>query len=373
MEQKYFEIKLYDFAWNFRKQITKTSSEISFSENINWVQGQLNLEVFWEPEDFYSTDIVEIRETYEGQWFRNYYWDDSKFWDDSDFWKEKDIYVFPIYTWIIETVWFVEYENYSKIDLRILWVWTALNDIIYKNWTEKKFTKTWTAWEIAKDIIDYFNSQYWSLTETQNLWDTMFFYSTESIDILWDDISVEFDNLDCFRSLDKLTEDTGFYFFIQPTGLVNFRKTKAPKILTFKKEIVQIINRRKKDEMVNKLYITRDWEVEKVYTNTTSITDYNLKEKVETRSEIKDEATQDIIWAEKVNEFWEERLETEIEIKEQRNNFLYPWDFISTQNTKTQIINKRVEKIDKRTDIWTLYLWDYTSFWKTIVSQGQKK
>jgi hypothetical protein len=369
--EKFFEIKIYDCFWNFKKQIKKTSSKIEFSENINGVQGNLNLEVFWSVSDFSITDIVEIRETYFWNWYKDYFWDDLQNWDDSDFWNERDNNIFPIYSWIVENVWFVEYEEIDKINLQIYWVWTALNDIIYKNSWNKVFTKTWTYWEIAKDIIDYFNSQYGTLADTQNLWNNLFFYTSESIDDSWDDISLEFENENCYGAFEKLVKDTEYYFFINPAWLVTFKKNSTPKILTFKKEIVSIANSEKKDEMVNKYYLSRDWGYEQIYTNTDSLDLYKLKEKVESRSEIKNSGTQNIFWNAKIEKFWFWIIQTEIEIKAQRNNFLYPWEFITTQNTRALLENKRIEKIDKRSDVWILYLGDYTSFWKTVISQRQ--
>jgi hypothetical protein len=45
--QKYYEVKLYDWEGNFKKQISSKNitSDIFFSENINGTQGDLTLDI----------------------------------------------------------------------------------------------------------------------------------------------------------------------------------------------------------------------------------------------------------------------------------------------------------------------------------------
>jgi hypothetical protein len=42
---------------------------------------------------------------------------------------------------------------------------------------------------------------------------------------------------------------------------------------------------------------------------------------------------------------------------------------ITTLNTKNQIIEKQITKIQKNRDFWILSIWDFTSFGKTIVKR----
>lgn len=61
---KTFEVKLYDSSGTFKKQINPTNitSQISFSEELNGGQGNLNMDIVWDMDDFVCSDIVEIRE-----------------------------------------------------------------------------------------------------------------------------------------------------------------------------------------------------------------------------------------------------------------------------------------------------------------------
>lgn len=369
--RKFYEIKLYDFAWNFKKQINtkKLSSDIIYSENVNWVQGNLVLEISWESSDYSVSDIIEVREINLDikAWLS--IWNDSDIWNDDNIWIEKTVNVFPTYTWIIERISSKEYQFTEKLTLDIFWVWTALNDIIYKNGTTKKFTKNDTLWNIAIDIIDYFNSQYGAITETQNLWTSLLWY--DDIDISWDSVNIEFENETCYEALSKLTKDTDFYFFIDATGKLTFKQTGENKILTFEREIINIEKKAKKDDMLNKYYleIAGGSGSEKIYENISSQNTYNLKEKYETRTDIQNVSTQDLIWDTRVADFWTPRIETFVKIKPQVSNTLYPWMTITTQNTRNPITNTKITKIDKRRDEWTLYLWDFTSFGKVILQR----
>ena len=372
--RKFYEIKLYDFAWNFKKQVNtqRLSSDIIYSENINGVQGNLVLEISWESSDYSVSDIIEVREInldLKKTFFLNldltninsfYTMPNNSFFTGG---------VFPTYTGIIERINSKEYQFTEKITLDVFWIWTALNDIIYKNGTTKKFTKNDTLWNIAIDIIDYFNWQYGAITETQNLWTSLLWY--DDIDISWDSVNIEFENENCYEALSKLTKDTDFYFFIDATGKVTFKQTGENKILTFEREIINIEKKAKKDDMVNKYYLARAWGSwsEEIYENTSSQNTYNLKEKYESRTDIQNNTTQDLIWDTRVADFWAPRIETFVKIKPQISNTIYPWMTITTQNTRNPITNTQITKIDKRRDEWTLYLWDFTSFGKVILQR----
>ncbi len=345
---KNYEIKLYSQKWEFKTQINlkNNTNEISFSESLNGWQGSLNLQVVWTENDFICSDIVEIREV-----------------------SQKNKTINPTYTGIIENIEIQEYKNTSILNIELYWVFTALNDIIYKNWWDKTFIKTDTAGNIVKNIIDSFNSEYWSLEgETQNIWFTLMRYTIDSIDITGTTLSIEFENNNCLEAIKKVIENTNYYFFIDETGVctLKLRENAEHKYLTFDKELISINRKIKKDEMVNKYYLSRVGDVEKMYSNSSSITTFNLKEKVEKKSEIQNETTQDEKWNTFIDDFSLERLEISINMKSQINNFLRPWNLITTQNTKNQLFEKQITKINKNRDNWILFIWDYPSIWKTI-------
>ena len=121
--------------------------------------------------------------------------------------------------------------------------------------------------------------------------------------------------------------------------------------------------------MVNKYYLSKSWDVEKIYIDNSSITNFNLKELSESNTAIQDEATQDIKWNTKINDYAWERIEVNLTIKTQKNSFLQPWFKITTQNTKNQIIDEKITKIQKNKDFWIISLWDFKSFGKTILKK----
>lgn len=342
---KYFEVKLYDASGNFKKQMNprNITSQITFSENINGTQGNLNISIKDDSDDYSVTDIIEVREIV--KW---------------------ETWVNETYTGIIERTTIDERTEWELIILDCFWIGTALNDIYYQNGS-LKHEVTDTPWNIAIDIIDSFNSIYGSLVgETQNLWTSLFWYDAGSIDVTWTSLHFEFDKINCFKALQRLCEDTGFYFFIEPSWKVVFQKTTTPKILTFRREIISIQRKIKKDELVNKYYLERSGGTYNTYQDTTSQTNYKIKELYEAKTEIKNSTTQDEVGDEKILEYKNPRQETQINILAQKTPFLFPWMSITTQNTKNRLENVQVTKIQKNLDTWTLYIWDFTSFWKSI-------
>lgn len=124
--------------------------------------------------------------------------------------------------------------------------------------------------------------------------------------------------------MQRLCEDTGFYFFIEPSGKVTFQKTTTPKILTFRREIISIQRKIKKDELVNKYYLERSGGTYNTYQDTTSQTNYKIKELYEAKTEIKNSTTQDELGDEKILEYKNPRQETQIIILAQKTPFLFP-------------------------------------------------
>jgi hypothetical protein len=121
--------------------------------------------------------------------------------------------------------------------------------------------------------------------------------------------------------------------------------------------------------MINKYYLRRNGWTEKIYQDSTSITNFNLKEKSESQTDLQNEATQDVYGNNTINNYAFERNEITITIKSQKNNFMQVWSLVTTLNTKNQIFNQQVTKIQKNLDYWILNIWDYVSFWKSILKR----
>ena len=340
-----FEYKLYDKSWEFKDQIKPTMiySNISFQEELNWWQWNLEIEVEWNLEDYQTSDIVEIRNTEVGN----------------------------MYTWIIEEIWVIEYRDSDVLKLKILWIFSGLNDIEYKSWWSRSFTKTWTVWSIIKDIIDSFNNDYGPLFwDTQILQINLIRYTWSSIDDTWDDVNIEFEKSSCLDAIKKTIKETWFDFYIWKDWIayVTQKVNQLVKNVTFEREIISIQRTITKKNMVNKYYLTRDSWVEKVYEDVTYQNIFWLKEKSETFTELQNEATQNIKW----DQFIEEnKLEDNIVVVRIKPNSVdvKPWDKITTLNTRNNLIEKQITKIDIKKEYFDLYLWNFLSFWKTITQR----
>lgn len=348
--EKSYEIKLYTQKWAFKKPINlkDNTNEINFSEEINGWQGGLTLQIIWNQNEFMCSDIIEIREV-----------------------SKINKSVISTYTWVIENISIQEYKIWTILNIELYWIFTVLNDIIYKDGINKNFIKNDTPGNIIKNIIDNFNSQYWNLEwETQNLWSNIITYNNDSIDISWTSISIEFDWDNCLDAIKKVVENTNYYFYIDEKWIftLKLKNNWDHRYLTFDKEIIFINKKIKKNEMVNKYYLIRSWDIEKTYSSVWSISSFNLKEKIEKRSEIQNEVTQDEKWNWYINKYSVEIFEISLIIKSQPNNFMSPWMLVTTQNTKNQLFNQQITKIEKKIDNWVLYLWEYSNIWDSILS-----
>lgn len=338
-----FQYKLYDWTGQFKKQINSKAvySDISFQEELDSGQGSLTLKTSGDLSDFQTSDIIEIR--------------NSENWD--------------LYTWIIEDIWVEEFETSSILSLKFLWVCTALNDMQYKSWASKTFTKTDTVWNIIKDIIDSFNIDYGSLYwDTQILQTNLIRYTGSSIDITWDTISIDFDDINCLASIQKVIKNTGFNFYIWKDWVVfvTQKANQSIKNITFEKEILSINRRISKKDMVNKYYLKRDWGTEKIYEDVPNQWVFWLKEKSESDSDLLDEATQDVKWDEYILENKSE--DNIVSIKISPNSVqLMPWEKITTLNSRNNLVEKQITKIEVRKEFSEIYLWNFVSFGKTIV------
>ena len=299
----------------------------------------MNLE--WSLDDFKTSDIIEIR--------------DSVNWN--------------LYTWIIEEIWIEEYEDSSILNIKFLWIFTALNDIKYKSLWLRTFTKTDTVWNIVKNIIDSFNTDYGSLFwDTQILSTNLIKYTISSIDITWSNVNISFANDDCLSAIQKTIKNTWFNFYIWKDWVVYLTKkeNQEKKYITFEKEIISINRKLSKKDMVNKYYLTRNWWTELPYEDVIYQGLFWLKEKAETNNDINDLTTQNTKWTEYIEEHKAEDNIVSIKIKS-NSIVLKPWDIITTLNSRNNLIEKQITKIDIKKEYWEIYLWNFMSFWKTIV------
>ena len=341
-----YEIKVYDWTWKFKQQIKSIYSSIEFQEELNGGQWNLNLEFDGSLDDYQCSDIIEIR----ASWIGN------------------------LYTWIIEEIKIKEFKDNSILSVTLYGVFTALNDIHYKSWWSKTFTKTDNLWNIIKNIIDSFNTDYGALFgDTQILQTNLLRYTGDSID-LWPSLSISFENQNCLEAIKKVLEDSWFDFFISREWIVYVKqKSSQPtRYLTFAREIQNIDRTLDKKDMVNKYYLSRVWNVEKTYSDVTAQNKFWLKEKQESKTDIQDETSQDTYGNQYIIDHKSEDNIVSIQTKKDLWALsLIPWNLISTNNSRNNLIEKQVTKIDIKKNYYVIYLWNFISFWKTILAKGR--
>ena len=349
---KSYEVKLYSRIWVFKKTINPRliTSQFDFSEDLEWGQWDLTLSLSWDFWEFLCTDIIEIREV-----------------DDTN--KA----ISRTYTGIIEEISIQEFEKKDIITIQLLWVFTALNDIIFKQWGNREFTVTMTPGNLVKAIIDHFNSVYWTLSgwNTQNLTTNLIRYTASSIDVTWSAVNYSFDNDTCLDALRKTLDSKGFSFFIWSDGICYVQQdVNQSKVgLTMGRQVVQIERKIHKRELVNTLYHERNLNNEQTYTDPVSITLFWTKEKKEVDTEILDATTQNTYWAKFISEHAYERNEISILVKPQQSESITPGMLVTINNIKTPLVDKKITKITKNRESWIIYVWDFVSFWKEILKK----
>ena len=338
------EVKIYSKQWLFKQQINlrNITSDINFQEELNWWQGNLTLEITWNLDNFIEWDIIEIRHSD----FGNYY------------------------TGIIEDIDIVEYETTQVLNITFYGIFTCLNDILYKSSWLRKFTTSWTPGQIVKNIIDSFNSDYWTLLwETQILNTNIVRYTADSIDITWTSININYDNQNCLDAIKKALENSwmDFYIWVDWICYITKKVNQSIKFLTFWKEILNIKRKRTKKDLINKYYLEINWGWENSYSYATSISTYWLKEQKESKTEINNTTTQDLQWNQKISDF--KLPKNQIQILINQDSSIIPWQLVTTMNTINIIEAQQILKIDKNFITNTLYLWDFQSFWKTVLKR----
>lgn len=338
---KFYELKLYDKSWRYKKTISskKITSDITFSEELNGWQWELVLEIIDNPNFYSVSDIVEIREV-----------------------DEENKSVTPTYTGIIEeyTIW--EYEYNTTISIQLLWLFTALNDILFKQSWGTKFTLTGTAGNLIQTILNSFNGDYGNLiNDTQNIRDKLF---RSVIDTSWSNITLEFDGINCLDAIKKVLENTEFKFYIGADWICRIFKTWNEKRLTIWRQVFSVNRRIHKADMVN--YFFYKWKNEtRIYQDQNSIWKYWKKELLETLASW-DTATLDVKGSKKIQDYSNPRNNITVNMLPQQSQSIIPWDMLYVNNTNFPIEDKQITKITKNKDEWIIEIGDFISLGNAI-------
>ena len=349
-----FNYKLYDKANTFKKVINPDliQSDIRFTAQKNWGQGDLFLSIKWIDTDIKHSDIIRV-----------FY--------SSEIVKNK-----LLYTGYIEEInQFV--NNWEMMQITAIWLGSYLTKIIFQSWWNRIFTLNKTASEIVTDIANYIET----INPLLKAWDIG--------TTIWN-VNISFNNDYCFRALEKVQEITpDFYFYVDQNWEINFKEnTETPDyFITFQRDLQSY----ESDEVAtifNKLYLSYDWW-SKIYEDSASITEYWLFEVEKTDTSIKNVATADefaseffkqnanpqrsrnievnkefnwyktqeilmwnteILWGNETITFWD----WEIKIK-YWYEIIQPWEYIKILNFKQEII-WQIEKLEFRKDFIRLVL-----------------
>lgn len=328
-----FNYKVYWLDWAYKFTINEKTikSDINFTANENSWQWQLRLlmDLNFENNQIINTDIIKI-------------------------YKETIL----IYTWIVQDVFRKINNNFEEIELPLLWLWTISTYILYQDTWNYSFNKNQDPSQTIKDIIDYINTVY---TAGWLSYDT-------SIETYWTSVSIDFENDTCFKALKKCIEATDFKLFIDKDWKVYFKSKPVNVIhkITVWKDIEQINLEEDSEKLVNKLILKRkSWTTN--YENTTSQTNYWLKEKYLSKSDLAD------IWS--ANEFWNNYITENKDPKQKTKIILNKnydlesikiLDTIKVLNFNYLIDNLQVVKYSYSVDKISLELETFDSFWKEI-------
>jgi hypothetical protein len=346
---KLYEFKLYDEDGTFKKQINSklVTSDVSFSEELNWGQSNLKIDVVDSLSEYQCSDIIEVREV-----------------------DEDNKSISPTYTGIIEEINVTEYQNVETLSVTCLGVFSVLNDVLYRNSGTTTFSMTNTAGNIAKNIIDNFNLQYGAMTgDTKNIGTSILTYTATSIDTSWSTLFLNFSTVNCLSALKTTLENSGFDWYIGYDGVLYVQQpvNQTVKVLTFERELLSIDRTVHKRDMTNKYYLGRNGGTVVTYSDVASQGLFRLKEEYESKTDIGDLNSQNVYGNQKIADYAYERNEIALTLKPLQTGSILPGYRVTTLNSRNQIVAEKITKIDKNSEKWKIYLGDFVSLWKTII------
>lgn len=307
-----YDIKTYNKDGTFKTTINPNCvmNDISFSENVNGGQGQLtlNLALSFGDNSFQWWDLIKVvlfNERYK---------------------QGKQIY-FGYISQITR-----KYDaNKGYIVLTCLWIASLLNKIVFSG------SYAWTITNILTQIINQFNSNYSGLI------------SIEKIDDYPESVSVDFDkSTTCQKAINMLAETANYYRFIDSEWKFFFREklTQTNHIVSNQHSVETMSLNYSFENIVNKLYLERDWGTVATYQDATSQNNYWIKEKYIIESSIANQTTQDEFGNNYIAQYKDPKNASTIVINTEYDiESIVPWDTISVVNTEYNVKNLLIEKI----------------------------
>lgn len=299
--KKEYQIKVYSKSNAYLSTINQIDiiSNISFQNNINSWQWNITIKINkpFDNATYTQWNIIRI----------------TLFDDDYPTGKQ-------VYFWFINSINRTQTITSQYIELSCVGIFWLLNDILFDN-SWKVFTINDDPANIIKLVIDYFNSQYsWSLIS----------YSWWHISNFWSSINLSFSYTTCFSAIQNVVNATNFRWNIDEDWQFYFQQKPASvsHTLTNQINVEQVVIRDDIQEIVNKLYLERNWWTVVIYQDAWSQSTYWIKETKETQTDIQDLASQDIRWNNYISTHKDSIKETTIIV-----NSKYPFEWIKPWQT----------------------------------------
>lgn len=331
-----FNYKVYNLSWvyKFTINIKDVKNLPSFTANESGWQGEckLLLNYNFETTTIENTDIIHI-------------------------YKDTSL----LYTWIVQDVFRKITNNSEEVELPLLWLWTLPTYLLYKDTWSYVFSKNQDPSVIIKNIIDYINTTYTAWWLNYDVW---------SIETYWTVVDIDFDHDTCLDAIKKCIATTDFKLFIDKDWKVYFKSkpVSATHILIVWKDVEQINLEEDSEKLVNRLILKRkSWTT--IYEDTTSQTNYWLKELYLEKTDLADSVSANEFWNNYISTYKNPINKTSIRIN---NNFtlenIKVSDTIQVKNFNYIINNLQIVKYSYTIDKMKLELEVFDSFGKELIS-----
>ena len=340
--RKEFQIKIYSKSNVYKHTINPkiVMSNISFQSNMNGGQWSLNIQL-----NELITDTAEIE------------WDIIKI----SVFDENNTNGRQIYYWFVNKIQKLQDINSQTVTLECIGIIWLLNKIIFYSGS---FTPTLNQDPAVtiKAVIDYFNTQYAG---------SLIGYGWLHVDTYGTNINMSFDYNTCMEVITKITEATNFWRYIDSSWQMRFKPnpTTSTHTLTNQKNVDNIDVQESFNDMVNQLYLWRNWGVYKTYSDATSKTTYWIKEKRESKTDLIDETSQDEYGNNFIQDNKDPKKETSVTVNNKYDiETIKPGDALKILNLEYSITNIQILRVQYSTNNVVLSLDKATSLVKTIQS-----
>lgn len=308
-----YDIKVYDKTWVYQQTINPNvvMNDINFSENVNWWQWQISLNLalsFWDT-TFHWWEIIKVI-----------------------LYNERYKQGKQIYMWYVTQISRKYDANKWYISIVCLWIASLLNAILFS------WSYSWTVEYVLNAIISEFNNNYsWNLI---TVW---------QIDSYSENISVSFDgNTTCAKAINTVNNIANYYWFIDSEWMFYFRQkwTQTNHIVANQQVVESMDLKYDIEQITNKIYVERkDWTVN-VYQDTNSQNLFGIKEKYSKQQNIVDETTQAEYWNNYLDQYSTPKNASTIVINAEYDiESIVPWDTVTVVNSEYSIKNLLIEKI----------------------------